>query len=506
VNESNIVEDSAKALLVQKDQLDKTNANVFGISSSLGFLKKTRESNSEELEFLLSQTEELMLSSGLSNDEMDGVTDEEMALFDLSDKESAFVQKEDEFLKFISVDTIDPDQGFSDYFSEVSRYAARNDIDLSNDPFKKLLSPSQRREIEKRIRDDYTLKPASCDKYDYMIAATCGAIGGVIDVFFVGIPGQSKLGSFTDKQANRLVEKFATACGWKGGRNSKNSTKSATGFLERKFRVNYDQTTSVGKNGTDGKVKNLSMKNHHVKSLSHSPDIMGLFFSILNQFTNTSSFVSKGKVVTVETKSFELRGSTFVSKLYCGFFNWLGHLFSDLSGSSGSKGRGAGIPIPFYSLLQFVEVGSFGQHKQTFATVAVKVFENEYDLRHGAAMAIPVAITDLLIRLMWSVKSHFYHKKNWENSMPFGNIPELRRMLLVGHVTLCLIDTGDAAARSGGNCVALFLRMNLIGWVRFGHLGLKEARAIFKQNALDIESFEKDLDDEMKEIYKDIVG
>ncbi len=87
MNESNIVEDSAKALLVQKDQLDKTNANVFGISSSLGFLKKTRESNSEELEFLLSQTEGLMLSSGLSNDEMDRVTDEEMALFDLSDEE-----------------------------------------------------------------------------------------------------------------------------------------------------------------------------------------------------------------------------------------------------------------------------------------------------------------------------------------------------------------------------------------------------------------------------------
>ncbi len=29
--------------------------------------------------------------------------------------------------------------------------------------------------------------------------------------------------------------------------------------------------------------------------------------------------------------------------------NWLGHLISDISGSSSSKGRGMGIPSPFWS-------------------------------------------------------------------------------------------------------------------------------------------------------------
>ena len=41
---------------------------------------------------------------------------------------------------------------------------------------------------------------------------------------------------------------------------------------------------------------------------------------------------------------------------------------------------------------------------------------------------------------MYTMKSHFYHKKSWKESIPNANIPEVRRMLLVGHGTLCLID------------------------------------------------------------------
>lgn len=34
-----------------------------------------------------------------------------------------------------------------------------------------------------------------CDKYDYLIAVACGAIGGMIDIFLVGAPGDSVLGN-----------------------------------------------------------------------------------------------------------------------------------------------------------------------------------------------------------------------------------------------------------------------------------------------------------------------
>ena len=38
-----------------------------------------------------------------------------------------------------------------------------------------------------------------CDKYDYILAASSGALCGLINVFLVGKPGESPLGEITDK-------------------------------------------------------------------------------------------------------------------------------------------------------------------------------------------------------------------------------------------------------------------------------------------------------------------
>lgn len=89
--------------------------------------------------------------------------------------------------------------------------------------------------------------------------------------------------------------------------------------MENKFKINYDQTTTNGRNGTNGKVDNLSMKNHHLKSIGHSPDIFGLFVSIVNQFTNTSTFVSNGKIITIDTNTFELQGEILLLKYFVDF-------------------------------------------------------------------------------------------------------------------------------------------------------------------------------------------
>ncbi|OBU03946.1 hypothetical protein AYY17_09420 [Morganella psychrotolerans] len=396
------------------------------------------------------------------------------------------------------------------------------------------MSPIQRIELEKRIKDEFTIKNVQCDKYDYLIAGTCGVIGGLIDVFFVGMPGEGKLTKVADNAVDSAVEKFASALGWKVPKEGSKPTKSAIGFLEngrnidventssaliwflektglaerkkngalffKGFKVNYDQATTHGTNGTDGAVKNLSPKNHHLKSLGHSPDLIGLFFSILNQFTNTSTFISDGRIITIDTETHELNGGNFAAKVFSGFVNWLGHLFSDMAGSSGASGRGAGIPIPFYNLLLLLDVGEFGQHRQSFATVATQVFEKGYDLRHGIAMAIPVLITELLTRLMWASKQRFYHKKPWKECIPSAGNSELRRMLLVAHGTLCLIDAGDAALRSGGDMIQFLLRTNLIGWVRLGTLALKEVYAWYNTGHIDVDAVDEYLDAELRKL------
>lgn len=82
---------------------------------------------------------------------------------------------------------------------------------------------------------------------------------------------------------------FAKFCVFKG---NDTSLSSAIRFLEKKFKISYDQ--SVGGDIFKGLLI-LTPDNHHFKSLGHNPTLLGLFFSNLNQFTNTLSFVADEK-------------------------------------------------------------------------------------------------------------------------------------------------------------------------------------------------------------------
>ncbi len=481
------------ALLVQKHQLEQSERQLSDLDAALDALSTLQTDTDAALDEMILAMDGVLEHSGITFDETIHTT----VSREFSDYlESGLTPSPPGINKLSMIETIafTDDMDWETYSQSVTHYAHKQNIDLTVDPFSALMSPTQRIALEKRIQEDFTLKTARCDKYDYMIAGTCGVIGGLIDIFLVGAPGEGKLTQLADNAVEGAVEKFATACGWKGGKNAQNPTKSAIGFLEDKFRVNYDHRYS---SDVDGLFR-MSTTNHHIKSLAHSPDLVGLFFSILDQFTSTAHFVADGKLVSVDTETFDLRGNNFVSKVFSGFVNWLGHLFSDVAGSSGAAGRGSGIPIPFFSLLQFINVGEFGQHRQSFATVAVQVFEKGYDLRHGIAMAIPVLITELLVRITWTVKQRYYHQKAWGECIPSANNPELRRMLLVAHGTLCLMDAGDAALRSGGEMVQFLLRTNLIGWARFGTLAIKELHVWYKAGGIDVDAVDEYMDLELR--------
>lgn len=115
-----------------------------------------------------------------------------------------------------------------------------------------------------------------------------------------------------------------------------------------------------------------------------------------------------------------------------------------------------------------------GKDRQDFATLAIRAFQEGYDARFGLAMAIPVLICDLSIRLLWMVKRRFYLKMPVNECIPTSRHSDLRVMLLFGNGTLCIMDGADAAIRSDGNWLLFFMRMNIIAWARFLTLVLKE--------------------------------
>lgn len=332
------------------------------------------------------------------------------------------------------------------------------------------------------------LKP-DCDRLDYALAASSGALCGIIDVFLVGKPGNSPIGEITDRWFADRTKDFAKLCS--PDKKNFDSLEDALDFLEKKFKVPYDQ---IGLADAGRDIDDLHPRNHHFKSLAHNPSLLGLFFSILDQFTNTSHFVTDGQLVTLQQgdPGWELKGENILSKLFCGFVNWLAHLISDISGSStsASKGnRGMGIPSPLWTWTNDIivikkKLGlSVTETDKAINELALNIFNKGYDARFQIAQAIPVFLNDLLVRLIYSVRRLFRYfseiskpKRSfalmWEYCEPFSNLT-VKRMLTVAHGTFCLVDIGDAVVRAyirgdkKFDYVEFVLRLNIVGVGRF---------------------------------------
>ncbi len=393
----------------------------------------------------------------------------------------------------------------------------------------------------------------NCDKEDYLIAAFCGVIAGVIDSLFVGKPNlklttdNSVLGAQIDKateaameavakrslshdtdKCNKILKELAgnnlsqkelrkrlkdsfeelgipdnfsydlvekrhgyacepKYCGLRGN-------GSLLVYMENKYKVSYDQPT-INKLRGNPDIR-LSPDNHHMKSLAHWPDFIGLFFSISDQFTGRTTFIENGQILQAipEHNIPTLRGKTILEKLYYGFVNWFGHLLSDFCGSHSSKGRGDGIPIPFFGIFQSLDFGGFScnetdvQKELTISEIAVKVFEHGYDSRFALTMSAPVILQDLLTRFIWCIKAHFVHGRVWSQCIPDHKHKDLREMLLLANASLCLVDGVDAVYKSNDNLVELLVHLNILAWAKLIKNSLKEVCIRFDFTYADIKT------------------
>ncbi|WP_461198836.1 hypothetical protein [Enterococcus sp. N249-2] len=329
-----------------------------------------------------------------------------------------------------------------------------------------------------------------CDKVDYALAISSGAICGILDIFLIGQPNDSKLLNITDIWVENRMKDFAKLCGWSG---SNGNSASAIRFLESKFKVNYDQR------GAGDDLGFLTPSNHHMKSLGHNPSLLGLFYSVLDQFTNQSHFVSDGEVMIYKEDSQHcaLLGRSSVSKLFCAIANWVGHLISDISGSSGSKGRGMGIPSPLWSWTNDVIVLKATlkiprtQFDLMMNELALQIFTEGYDMRYQTMQNIPVLVNEMVVRLFYAIRrtlkyvsetpeEQFSYRAMLKVSVPISQV-SINRMLTVAHGTFCLLDIGEAAVsgfiNGGGyfNALSCGMRLNLAGIGRFGVAVYQEA-------------------------------
>ncbi len=355
------------------------------------------------------------------------------------------------------------------------------------------------KQIEESIATLNSLTP-QCDRIDYALAAASGALCGIIDVFLVGKPGQSPVGKVTDRWYEERVKDFARLCGWNKGDGT---LSSAIRHLGKRFNVPYDQR---GAGDAASQISEINMRNHHFKSLGHNPTLLGLFFSVLDQFSNTSHFITLGELRSIQEADgkFHLYGHDVPSKLFCAFVNWFGHILSDVSGSECGKGRGLGIPSPIWCWTNDVIAIKQALHipasdfDKAMNKLALRIYEEGFDVRFQTAQAIPVLINELFVRLMYSVRRAVQYliatdKESrsstglWQACEPFANATA-RRMLTVAHGSFCLVDLADATIHGlagGGNVVEFVIRLNVIGIGRFAISLYGEASRGFKSSHVE---------------------
>lgn len=352
-----------------------------------------------------------------------------------------------------------------------------------------LFADKENQELNKQInetKESIKILTPDCDKLDYILAASSGAICGILDIFLVGKPGESPIGDITDKWFEERTKDFAKMFKWDDSKDD--SYKSAIRHLEKRFGIPYDQR---GAGDAASEVFDLRPSNHHFKSLGHNPTLLGLFYSILDQFSDptTSHFVTDGELITLQDadNTFKLQGHDVPSKLFCAIVNWLGHLVSDVSGSKSSKGRGTGIPSPIWCWTNDVIAikRSLGipvnRFDKDLNELALKIYLKGYDIRFQTAQLIPVFINEMVVRLLYTIRRllNYYSVSNdktfsgmWKACDPFTNA-SVKRMLTVAHGTFCLVDTSDTVIRGfitgAGNfnleeCV---MRLNIPGIGRF---------------------------------------
>ena len=507
------LKEAGKVMKVQQYQIMSAEEQLYQIKEEINYLSDSNDFISMEIDQLIMQAESLCEKQGISTENVTEKESEEGLIC------AGF--HEDECVKlsknFIKTDIVDFNNNWEQYLNSIYNYADSHHIDFVADPYTNLLSQSQYKDFQAQIKNDYYGKKPQMDRYDYIISAMCGVFSGLIDSFFVGKPGASSLGDWTNSRTDGIVMKAAKLAGWNPDAGY-NNIDGAIRFLERKYPVNYDQGTGNAAQGLLG----MSLKNHHIKSLGHSPDIVGMVFSILDQFCNTSHFLDNGRLIVMDTASSQLIGkSGVVSKIFAGFVNWIGHCLSDIAGSSGNRKinpdlYGSGISIPFFELFQGVGVGSFTEDHLTIADTAVKMFENGYEARFGMAMSIPVVINELLVRFCFMVKRHYYNKEPWKKCIPIVLIKELkdsdsnavilRRMILASYGSMCLVDFTDATIRSGGNIVSLnfLLHLNFVAWSKFAIdlaiTGVMEVRLNYNSKHLNVKKLDRDLQKEWERL------
>lgn len=351
-------------------------------------------------------------------------------------------------------------------------------------------------------------------RLDYGVAAGSGLITGLLSIFLgkpLSVEEAAKIGG---KEADKIVVNAARSFGCKllddkvifdkDGRCNIEVLSKAIKFLEEKFPIPQDKLTPDFGGGLQ----------HHLRDFSHHPTVLGLFFSILGQFTGTGYGTdTDGNFIKVLFPDNTLVGKNVPEKIAIGTFNWLFHLISDIDGSNANAGKGTGIPGPILSVLKELSLSPLFKNVKinnkdseiSFSKWVSKLFNGTYfkdsegkpirfDFRTETGLATQIIEESLFVLANEVIVRVFYTVSRLATEIKTKNISSIReldqldpkafipiknraltRMCTVSSGTFVAVNSAGSAIKAGiaskGNAGmfarAFFLNVNYPGIGRF---------------------------------------
>ena len=310
------------------------------------------------------------------------------------------------------------------------------------------------------------------DKWDYIFVGTSGILASLADYLLVKIPTTLTTGEYAGQAGSPITE-------WLKRYDTTNSNDWFARWakdLSETCKVPYDSMSYAGADRVE-RIAGMFPKSHRFQSLGHDP-VLGFVFGVLDIMRVTITGFSYDNLTHTHTW---MQGTVWSNLEPVGLIEailrQLGHLISDVA-------TPMGLPAPFMTLIQGINIGSFGEKNRTVGEIARWMYLNGYDFRHFLVSGITPAVIEITLRAYIMLR---HYSEYGETKFDLASHPKYRAMLLMAHGITTLGNAGKIALMQGNP-----LAINYAEWIAFIRYLIPSIKYwVFDQHQLRMEHLER---------------
>lgn len=322
----------------------------------------------------------------------------------------------------------------------------------------------------KKLKDESYDAQLQWNKWDYMFVGASGVLAALTDHLLVRIPQTLTTGEYAGQTGSPLtawLKQYDT--------NKANDWFAQLAkHLSKMCEVPYDEQKSFNLEG-EQKIPGMGGKSHRFQSFGHDP-VLGFIFGVFDIMQGTlTGFSYDGKTHSWIHEGVKLDYEPV--GLIEALLRHIGHLISDVA-------TPMGLPAPFMTLIQGINIGSFGKKGRTVGEIARWMYLNGYDFRHFLVSGITPAVIEIVLRAYIMLR---HYSEHGETKFSIGSHPKYRSMLLAAHGIAALGNVGKIGLMQGNP-----LAINWAEWLAlFRYLFPTIKYWVFDQNRLRLEHIEQ---------------